>query len=123
MRRGSGQRVASGPRSVARATSRGRFPPHRGFGPVAGSDSAPTMLRPATPVPHRDPPMLRFLPPFATLVVAASALAQGYQCSLLGTQNLHPPYNGIWGYVAPNGKEYALLGSELGVAIIDCTVP
>jgi choice-of-anchor B domain-containing protein len=67
--------------------------------------------------------MHRLVPSFAVLAVAGSVLAQGYQCSLLGTQNLHPPYNGIWGYVAPNGKEYALLGSELGVAIIDCTVP
>jgi choice-of-anchor B domain-containing protein len=57
------------------------------------------------------------------LLFAAAAVAQGYQCTLLGTQNLHPPYNGVWGYVAPNGKEYALLGSELGVAIIDCTNP
>lgn len=57
------------------------------------------------------------------LLLASAAVAQGYQCTLLGTQNLHPPYNGVWGYVAPNGKEYALLGSELGVAIIDCTVP
>jgi choice-of-anchor B domain-containing protein len=67
--------------------------------------------------------MHRLVPQFAVLAMAASAFAQGYQCSLLGTQNLHPPYNGIWGYVAPNGKEYALLGSELGVAIIDCTIP
>ncbi len=67
--------------------------------------------------------MPRIVPSFATVLVAASAFAQGYQCTLLGTQNLHPPYNGIWGYVAPNGKEYALLGSEHGVAIIDCTIP
>ena len=66
-----------------------------------------------------------------SLVVAAAlsaaitvpALAQGYQCSLLGTHNLHAPYNGIWGYVAPNGKEYALLGSETGLVVVDCSIP
>lgn len=67
--------------------------------------------------------MHRLVPALAAVSMAWPLLAQGYQCSLLGTQNLHPPYNGIWGYVAPNGKEYALLGSELGVAIIDCSVP
>lgn len=69
------------------------------------------------------PTMLQPSLAFAVLVTAGSLFAQGYQCTLVGTQNLHPPYNGIWGYVAPNGKEYALLGSELGVAIIDCSGP
>ncbi len=30
-------------------------------------------------------------------------------------------YNGSWGYVAPDGREYALLGTATGTAIIDIT--
>ncbi len=60
----------------------------------------------------------------AALVLAAvPALAQGVNCVLLGTHNLHTPYANIWGYVAPNGKEYALLGSNSGTAVIDCSNP
>lgn len=32
-------------------------------------------------------------------------------------------YSGCWGYVAPNGREYALLGTITGTAIIDITNP
>lgn len=49
--------------------------------------------------------------------------AQGYNCVLLGHQDLHPPYANIHGYVAPNGREYALLGARSGTAIVDCTDP
>src|SRR5688572_12451301 len=59
---------------------------------------------------------------FLALLTATSLYAQGYQCSLLGTQDLHAPYSGMWGYVAPNGKEYALLGTQDGIAVIDCTI-
>lgn len=30
-------------------------------------------------------------------------------------------YSGCWGYVAPNGREYAILGTHLGTAFIDIT--
>lgn len=55
--------------------------------------------------------------------LAAPIVAQGVNCTLLGTQNLHPTYANIWGYVAPNGNEYALLGCRDGTAIVDCTNP
>ena len=59
----------------------------------------------------------------AALVVAPAA-AQGVNCVLLGTQHLHTPtYANIWGYVAPNGNEYALLGCSDGTAIVDTTNP
>ncbi|MBL8755608.1 MAG: choice-of-anchor B family protein, partial [Planctomycetes bacterium] len=67
--------------------------------------------------------MRRALVPSVVLFAATVLSAQGYQCSLVGTHNLHPPYNGCWGYLAPNGKEYALLGSETGLVVVDCTGP
>lgn len=59
----------------------------------------------------------------AVVAVAAPLAAQGVNCQLLGTQNLHPGYANVWGYVAPNGKEYALLGCNSGTSIVDTTVP
>ncbi|MEM9316408.1 MAG: hypothetical protein AAGA95_17455, partial [Pseudomonadota bacterium] len=32
-------------------------------------------------------------------------------------------YNDIWGYVAPNGKEYALLAASNGTYVVDCSNP
>lgn len=60
----------------------------------------------------------------AALLGAISLLpAQGFQCTLLGTHNQHAPYNDVWGYVAPNGKEYALLGATTGLVVLDCSNP
>ncbi|MCU0866990.1 MAG: choice-of-anchor B family protein [Planctomycetes bacterium] len=68
---------------------------------------------------------MRNLSSSAALLAALSlpALAQGFQCTLLGTHDQHAPYNCMWGYVAPNGKEYALLGSQSGTVVIDCSIP
>ena len=57
----------------------------------------------------------------ATLV--ASLSAQGVNCQLLGTFNSHGPFNDVWGYTAPNGDEYALLGSTTGTVVVDITNP
>jgi choice-of-anchor B domain-containing protein len=65
--------------------------------------------------------MHRHLISFAVLATASSLMAQGYQCSLLSNLDQHAPYSGMWGYVAPNQKEYALLGTTTGIAVIDCT--
>ena len=35
----------------------------------------------------------------------------------------HPAYNDVWGYTAPNGDEYALLGTRSGVAVINVSDP
>jgi len=60
----------------------------------------------------------------AAFGLVASVAAQGVNCVLLGTQHLHTPtYANIWGYVAPNGHEYALLGCSDGTAIVDTTIP
>ena len=32
-------------------------------------------------------------------------------------------YSDVWGYAAPNGKEYALLGARNGTYVVDCTDP
>lgn len=59
----------------------------------------------------------------AAFALASTALAQGVNCTLLGTLNQHTPYNDVWGYVAPNGKEYALLGATTGLSVVDCSIP
>src|SRR5262245_16707580 len=33
----------------------------------------------------------------------------------------HGTYANVWGYTAPNGREYALLGAYEGTAVIDIT--
>ncbi len=58
-----------------------------------------------------------------SFAVAAFLPAQGVNCTLLGVHNFHAPYANIWGYVAPNGDEYALLGSQTGTVVVDVTNP
>jgi choice-of-anchor B domain-containing protein len=59
----------------------------------------------------------------ATFAPTAPLTAQGYQCDLVGTFSNHGPFNDVWGYVAPNGKEYALLGATTGLVVVDCSNP
>lgn len=49
--------------------------------------------------------------------------AQIQNVELLGHLNPYPTkkYSSLWGYTAPNGREYALLGGENGTSIIDIT--
>ena len=54
----------------------------------------------------------------ATLM-AAPLSAQGVNCALIGTFNNHGPFNDVWGYTAPNGDEYALLGATTGTVVVD----
>jgi choice-of-anchor B domain-containing protein len=56
-------------------------------------------------------------------VLAGSLSAQGVNCALLGSFNAHGPFNDVWGYVAPNGDEYALLASTTGTVVIDISNP
>ncbi|MCR9245481.1 MAG: choice-of-anchor B family protein [bacterium] len=60
---------------------------------------------------------------FVAVGVAASLAAQGTNCNLLGQFNNHGPFNDVWGYVAPNGDEYALLGTTTGTVVVDVTDP
>ena len=56
--------------------------------------------------------------------IAGMTFAQlpNYNMQLLANVNQHitnDTYSGCWGYVAPNGSEYAILGTHLGTAFID----
>jgi len=59
----------------------------------------------------------------AATLAATPLLAQGTNCALLGTFANHGPFNDIWGYVAPNGDEYALLCTTTGTVVVDVTNP
>lgn len=69
---------------------------------------------------------------FVCLILAQSSFSQlgNYNMHLVRNLNLHeiPPmfgapysYAAIWGYLAPNGREYAILGGGLGTSFIDVT--
>ncbi|MBI4417871.1 MAG: hypothetical protein HY563_03775, partial [Ignavibacteriales bacterium] len=74
---------------------------------------------------HRD--LYRKLVPVMIMISGISSQAfsrQGTQnVQYLGNLNQYPAigYNDCWGYVAPDGKEYALLGVRDGTSIIDIT--
>ncbi len=55
--------------------------------------------------------------------LALPAAAQTNNCVLLGTFDQYTSYNDVWGYVAPNGKEYALLCATTGLVVLDCSNP
>ncbi|MCA8976403.1 MAG: choice-of-anchor B family protein [Planctomycetes bacterium] len=55
--------------------------------------------------------------------LVATLSAQGVNCALLGTFNNHGSFNDVWGYTAPNGDEYALLGAQTGTVVVDVTNP
>jgi choice-of-anchor B domain-containing protein len=65
----------------------------------------------------------------AVAVVMGSAFAQSsnsLNVQFLGNKNDYPQtgsagYSACWGYTAPNGREYALLGTLNGTSIIDIT--
>lgn len=43
--------------------------------------------------------------------------------TLLSHVDSYGGYNDIWGYAAPNGKEYAIVGTTTGTSIVDVTNP
>lgn len=50
---------------------------------------------------------------------APKPIARGLQ--LRGHLNVHSAYSGIWGYTAPDGREYALVGASDGTSIVNIT--
>ncbi|MCU0405813.1 MAG: choice-of-anchor B family protein [Ignavibacteriaceae bacterium] len=60
-----------------------------------------------------------------TILFAASFMVAQNNVTLLSTLNQYPSagYSNIWGYVAPNGIEYALLGVRTGTSIISLADP
>ncbi|MCA8975923.1 MAG: choice-of-anchor B family protein [Planctomycetes bacterium] len=67
--------------------------------------------------------MHRPLTTLLTFAFSAALAAQGTNCTLLGNFNNHGPFNDCWGYTAPNGDEYALLGCTTGTVVVDVTNP
>jgi len=58
-----------------------------------------------------------------SLPASFNAFSQSQQLQLLAHMDSYGGYSDCWGYIAPNGDEYALLGVSNGVSIIDITDP
>lgn len=59
----------------------------------------------------------------AALLSFQPLFAQTVNCQLLGHLDPYTSYNDVWGYVAPNGEEFALLGATTGCVVVNCTNP
>lgn len=55
--------------------------------------------------------------------VYSGSFAQSQELQLLAHVDSYGGYNDCWGYTAPDGREYALLGARSGTSIIDITDP
>ena len=57
------------------------------------------------------------------IVFTGDAFAQSVELQLLAQVNDYPSigYSSCWGYTAPDGREYALLGVQSGTSIVDIT--
>lgn len=62
-------------------------------------------------------------PLLLALLPAAPLAAQSNGVTLLSKVKSYPWYSSIWGYTAPNGDEYALVGTGSGTAIYNCVDP
>jgi len=67
--------------------------------------------------------MIRLL--LISLLLPFSIFSQSsYNLSLLGTyDNYNTEGNDIWGWVAPDGSEYALVGLNDGFSVVNVTIP
>ncbi|MFT7464830.1 MAG: choice-of-anchor B domain-containing protein [Pseudohongiellaceae bacterium] len=71
-------------------------------------------------------PVAAALSLFALLSLASSAVGQSpgnLNTTKLSNLDEHNAYNDIWGYTAPDGREYACVGTTDGIVIINCTDP
>ena len=75
---------------------------------------------PAEPAGPGAPDAARTATPARTGEHAAPA-ALGRRISLRSTLRLYGGYNDIWGYTAPDGREYALVGTTTGVSVVNIT--
>lgn len=76
------------------------------------------------------PPSPLFVGSALTVLVALAGSApaqfpspQGDRVRMIGHVDAHSSYNDVWGYVDTQGREFALLGTEGGLAIYDCSTP
>ncbi len=60
---------------------------------------------------------------FAFSIAAADCCSQlpDHNTYLLANLDNYPAYSGLWGYVAPDGSEYALLGCSNGTSVVNIT--
>ncbi|MFQ5748757.1 MAG: hypothetical protein ACE5H3_04780, partial [Planctomycetota bacterium] len=61
--------------------------------------------------------------PAVLLFLSTPLLAQGNGITLLSNKDEFTQYNDIWGYTAPNGDEYALIGTTGGTAVYNAVDP
>jgi choice-of-anchor B domain-containing protein len=57
------------------------------------------------------------------LAVASDAAATDFNVTLLKRLDQHPAYNDCWGYGAPDGRQFAILGCKDGASFIETTDP
>lgn len=55
----------------------------------------------------------------AALLLPILISAQSWNCELIGQLDYSQLANDIWGYVASDGTEYALVGTSTGTSIVD----
>jgi choice-of-anchor B domain-containing protein len=68
---------------------------------------------------------MRRLPLLLAVALAASASGQQVieNVSLLSHLDDHGDYNDVWGYTAPDGREYAIVGGQDGILVVNATDP
>ncbi len=66
---------------------------------------------------------MHVLPVVLLLLLPSLAPAQGNGVTLMSRTDQYSDYNDVWGYTAPDGREYAILGTTTGTAIYNCTNP
>lgn len=60
---------------------------------------------------------------FGAPLLSAQPSPENHDVTKMARLDEHGGYNDIWGYAAPDGREYAVLGCKDGVAIINATNP
>ncbi len=58
-----------------------------------------------------------------SLLLLSPLAAQDNGTTLLAKVKSYSEYNDIWGYTAPDGREYAIVGTTTGTAFYNCTDP
>ncbi|NQU47480.1 MAG: choice-of-anchor B family protein [Planctomycetes bacterium] len=66
---------------------------------------------------------MRLLTALLLLAIPSALPAQGNGVTKISQVDQYSYYNDIWGYTAPDGREYAILGTGDGTAIYNCTNP
>ncbi len=57
------------------------------------------------------------------LILTNSTFSQNYNFTLLGRLEYDKVLSNVWGYTSPSGKEYALVGTESGLSVVDVSNP